>query len=114
MGLLNLPTPKNDFEIVLPENAERELEEQDTEDNFIEDAADVESRRQVTSFYTITAVRQFDRMEFVFTLNQFCSEDMIELCVWYLNTKCDHMLHWWFSTSSQYIFCVLHLKVKFC
>ncbi|XP_041044483.1 cell division cycle 5-like protein [Carcharodon carcharias] len=46
MGLLNLPTPKNDFEIVLPENAERELEEQETEDNFIEDAADVESRRQ--------------------------------------------------------------------
>ncbi|XP_063771276.1 cell division cycle 5-like protein [Pseudophryne corroboree] len=46
LGLMSLPTPKNDFEIVLPENAERELEERDHEDTFIEDAADVESRKQ--------------------------------------------------------------------
>ncbi|KAG8580011.1 hypothetical protein GDO81_007081 [Engystomops pustulosus] len=46
LGLMSLPTPKNDFEIVLPENAERELEERDQEDSFIEDAAEVEARKQ--------------------------------------------------------------------
>ncbi|XP_069831984.1 cell division cycle 5-like protein [Dendropsophus ebraccatus] len=46
LGLMSLPTPKNDFEIVLPENAERELEEREQEDSFIEDAADVEARKQ--------------------------------------------------------------------
>lgn len=46
-GLLSLPAPKNDFEIVLPENAEKELEETETEVGFTEDAADVESRKQV-------------------------------------------------------------------
>ncbi|XP_044145718.1 cell division cycle 5-like protein [Bufo gargarizans] len=46
LGLMSLPTPKNDFEIVLPENAERELEERDQEDSFIEDAADVEAVKQ--------------------------------------------------------------------
>ncbi|CAI9578047.1 unnamed protein product [Staurois parvus] len=46
LGLMSLPTPKNDFEIVLPENAEKELEERDNEETFVEDAADVESRKQ--------------------------------------------------------------------
>ncbi|XP_063298135.1 cell division cycle 5-like protein [Pelobates fuscus] len=46
LGLMTLPSPKNDFEIVLPENAERELEEHDQEETFIEDAADVEARKQ--------------------------------------------------------------------
>ncbi|XP_036397968.1 cell division cycle 5-like protein [Megalops cyprinoides] len=46
MGLMNLPLPKNDFEIVLPENAERELEERETDDNFVEDATDIELRKQ--------------------------------------------------------------------
>ncbi|XP_068136256.1 cell division cycle 5-like protein [Hyperolius riggenbachi] len=46
LGLMSLPTPKNDFEIVLPENAEKELEDRDNEESFIEDAADVESRKQ--------------------------------------------------------------------
>ncbi|MEE6514022.1 hypothetical protein FKM82_021944, partial [Ascaphus truei] len=46
LGLMALPSPKNDFEIVLPENAERELEERDQDDNFVEDAADLESRKQ--------------------------------------------------------------------
>ncbi|XP_053565570.1 cell division cycle 5-like protein [Bombina bombina] len=46
LGLMALPSPKNDFEIVLPENAERELEEQDQDDNLVEDAADIESRKQ--------------------------------------------------------------------
>lgn len=46
-GLMSLPAPKNDFEIVLPENAEKELEETETEVGFTEDAAEVEARKQV-------------------------------------------------------------------
>ncbi|XP_051780373.1 cell division cycle 5-like protein [Erpetoichthys calabaricus] len=46
MGLLNLPTPKNDFEIVLPENAEKELEDHEPIDGFVEDAADVDAQKQ--------------------------------------------------------------------
>ncbi|PIO39751.1 hypothetical protein AB205_0065540, partial [Aquarana catesbeiana] len=46
LGLMSLPTPKNDFEIVLPENAEKELEERDNEEMFVEDAADIEARKQ--------------------------------------------------------------------
>ncbi|CAN9500210.1 unnamed protein product [Ophioblennius macclurei] len=45
-GLMTLPVPKNDFEIVLPENAEKELEEAETETGFVEDSADIESRKQ--------------------------------------------------------------------
>ncbi|XP_076014876.1 cell division cycle 5-like protein [Genypterus blacodes] len=45
-GLMLLPVPKNDFEIVLPENAEKELEETEMETGFIEDSADIESRKQ--------------------------------------------------------------------
>ncbi|KAM6997853.1 cell division cycle 5-like protein [Tautogolabrus adspersus] len=44
-GLMSLPVPKNDFEIVLPENAEKELEETETEMGFIEDSAEVEARK---------------------------------------------------------------------
>ncbi|TKS86066.1 Cell division cycle 5-like protein [Collichthys lucidus] len=40
-GLMSLPVPKNDFEIVLPENAEKELEETETDTGFVEDSADV-------------------------------------------------------------------------
>uniref|UniRef100_A0A2K6LUH2 Cell division cycle 5-like protein n=1 Tax=Rhinopithecus bieti TaxID=61621 RepID=A0A2K6LUH2_RHIBE len=47
LGLLGLPAPKNDFEIVLPENAEKELEEREVDDTYIEDAADVDARKQV-------------------------------------------------------------------
>lgn len=47
LGLLGLPAPKNDFEIVLPENAEKELEEREVDDAYIEDAADVDARKQV-------------------------------------------------------------------
>lgn len=46
MGLLSLPLPKNDFEIVLPENAERELEEPEVDESFVEDAADIQLRKQ--------------------------------------------------------------------
>lgn len=46
-GLLSLPAPKNDFEIVLPENAEKELEEMETESGFTEDASEVDARKQV-------------------------------------------------------------------
>uniref|UniRef100_H3CWV8 Cell division cycle 5-like protein n=1 Tax=Tetraodon nigroviridis TaxID=99883 RepID=H3CWV8_TETNG len=45
-GLLSLPAPKNDFEIVLPENAEKELEEMETDSGFTEDASDVDARKQ--------------------------------------------------------------------
>uniref|UniRef100_A0AAQ5XUV3 CDC5 cell division cycle 5-like (S. pombe) n=1 Tax=Amphiprion ocellaris TaxID=80972 RepID=A0AAQ5XUV3_AMPOC len=45
-GLMSLPVPKNDFEIVLPENAEKELEETETETGFVEDSADIEARKQ--------------------------------------------------------------------
>uniref|UniRef100_A0A674MLJ1 Cell division cycle 5-like protein n=1 Tax=Takifugu rubripes TaxID=31033 RepID=A0A674MLJ1_TAKRU len=45
-GLLSLPAPKNDFEIVLPENAEKELEEMETEGGFTEDASEVDARKQ--------------------------------------------------------------------
>lgn len=44
---MSLPVPKNDFEIVLPENAEKELEETEMELGFIEDSSDVEARKQV-------------------------------------------------------------------
>ncbi|XP_030054620.1 cell division cycle 5-like protein [Microcaecilia unicolor] len=55
LGLLGLPAPKNDFEIVLPENAERELEDHETDESFVEDAADIESRKQ--------AIREAQRMK---------------------------------------------------
>ena len=46
-GLLSLPAPKNDFEIVLPENAEKEMEEMEADSGFTEDASDVDARKQV-------------------------------------------------------------------
>uniref|UniRef100_A0A3Q2PH78 Cell division cycle 5-like protein n=1 Tax=Fundulus heteroclitus TaxID=8078 RepID=A0A3Q2PH78_FUNHE len=45
-GLMSLPVPKNDFEIVLPENAEKELEETEMESGFVEDSADIEACKQ--------------------------------------------------------------------
>lgn len=45
---MSLPAPKNDFEIVLPENAEKELEEMEAETGFVEDSADIEARKQVS------------------------------------------------------------------
>lgn len=45
---MSLPIPKNDFEIVLPENAETELEEMETETGYMEDASEMELRKQVT------------------------------------------------------------------
>uniref|UniRef100_A0A8C1HBX6 CDC5 cell division cycle 5-like (S. pombe) n=1 Tax=Cyprinus carpio carpio TaxID=630221 RepID=A0A8C1HBX6_CYPCA len=45
-GLMSLPVPKNDFEIVLPENAEKELEEAEVDESFVEDAAEIELRKQ--------------------------------------------------------------------
>jgi len=47
MGLLSLPMPKNDFEIVLPENAEQEMEEPETDDGYVEDASEIELRKKV-------------------------------------------------------------------
>uniref|UniRef100_A0A672NS64 Cell division cycle 5-like protein n=1 Tax=Sinocyclocheilus grahami TaxID=75366 RepID=A0A672NS64_SINGR len=45
-GLMSLPVPRNDFEIVLPENAEKELEEAEVDESFVEDAAEIELRKQ--------------------------------------------------------------------
>lgn len=47
LGLMALPAPKNDFEIVLPENAEKELEEHEVDETFVEDTADIDARKQV-------------------------------------------------------------------
>ena len=44
-GLSSLPAPRNDFEIVIPENDNKLLEEPQDNSDFIEDAADVENRR---------------------------------------------------------------------
>ncbi|XP_016401300.1 cell division cycle 5-like protein [Sinocyclocheilus rhinocerous] len=52
-GLMSLPVPRNDFEIVLPENAEKELEEAEVDESFVEDAAEIELRKQ--------AVREAER-----------------------------------------------------
>lgn len=47
MGLMSLPTPKNDFEIVLPENEmETEVEEEEREAGYVEDASDIQLRKQ--------------------------------------------------------------------
>lgn len=46
-GLMSLPVPKNDFEIVLPENAESGLDDTETTMGFIEDASEVELQKQV-------------------------------------------------------------------
>lgn len=46
LGLMSLPVPKNDFEIVLPENAEKELEEAEVDESFMEDAAEIELCKQ--------------------------------------------------------------------
>lgn len=46
LGLMSLPLPKNNFEIVLPENAEREMEEPEVDESFVEDTADIEFRKQ--------------------------------------------------------------------
>ncbi|XP_051501826.1 cell division cycle 5-like protein [Myxocyprinus asiaticus] len=46
LGLISLPLPKNDFEIVLPENAEKELEEAEVDESFVEDAAKIELQKQ--------------------------------------------------------------------
>lgn len=50
-----LPAPKNDFEIVLPENAEKELEEHEVDEAFVEDTADIDARKQVGVCYVDSA-----------------------------------------------------------
>ena len=43
-GLRSLPTPRNDFEIVVPEQQLESMEEEGEGAGFVEDAADVEER----------------------------------------------------------------------
>ncbi|CAN0222027.1 cell division cycle 5-like protein [Lethenteron reissneri] len=45
-GLQGLPTPRNDFEIVLPENVDGDQEPDEAPESFVEDASDVDSRKQ--------------------------------------------------------------------
>ena len=45
-GLLGFPAPKNYFKIVLPESIEKKPEEREIGDTYIEDAADVDARKQ--------------------------------------------------------------------
>lgn len=45
MGLASLPAPRNDFEIVIPENENGIQEEPEVDPHFVEDAADVEAKR---------------------------------------------------------------------
>jgi len=44
LGLSSLPTPRNDYEIVVPEDGEDGVEMQDDANTFIEDQADVDNR----------------------------------------------------------------------
>lgn len=47
-SLSNLPAPRNDFEIVLPENSETENDRHENGvSDYIEDAADIEAKKQV-------------------------------------------------------------------
>ncbi|KAF4023549.1 hypothetical protein G4228_015447 [Cervus hanglu yarkandensis] len=67
-GLLGLPAPKNDFEIVLPENAEKELEEREIDDTYIEDAADVDARKQ--------AIRDAERVKEMKRMHKAVQKDL--------------------------------------
>ena len=49
MGLSSLPAPKNDYEIVVPEDAEDTVEMADDKNTYIEDQADVDKRAEETA-----------------------------------------------------------------
>ncbi|ELW65624.1 Cell division cycle 5-like protein [Tupaia chinensis] len=53
----------NDFEIVLPENAEKELEDREVDDTYIEDAADVDARKQINRGHMTTEAKRAAKME---------------------------------------------------
>lgn len=44
-SLAGLPVPRNDFEIVIPENEDGLQEEVEIDPHYVEDAADIELRR---------------------------------------------------------------------
>ncbi|XP_023618067.1 cell division cycle 5-like protein isoform X2 [Myotis lucifugus] len=68
LGLMGLPAPKNDFEIVLPENAEKELEDREIDDTYIEDAADVDARKQ--------AIRDAERVKEMKRMHKAVQKDL--------------------------------------
>ncbi|XP_015264377.1 PREDICTED: cell division cycle 5-like protein, partial [Gekko japonicus] len=68
LGLMGLPAPKNDFEIVLPENAEKELEDHNADDAYIEDAADMDARKQ--------AIREAERIKALKQMHKAVQKDM--------------------------------------
>ena len=45
-GLAGLPAPKNDYEIVVPENKEADVDEPIETNNYIEDQAEVDAKRE--------------------------------------------------------------------
>uniref|UniRef100_A0ACB8GF06 CDC5 cell division cycle 5-like protein n=1 Tax=Sphaerodactylus townsendi TaxID=933632 RepID=A0ACB8GF06_9SAUR len=68
LGLMGLPAPKNDFEIVLPENAEKELEDNSADDAYIEDAADMDARK--------VAIREAERIKALKRMHKAVQKDM--------------------------------------
>lgn len=45
-GLAGLPAPKNDYEIVLPEDENQDMEESMEQEEFVEDQADIDDRAE--------------------------------------------------------------------
>uniref|UniRef100_A0A5F8HHZ1 Cell division cycle 5-like protein n=1 Tax=Monodelphis domestica TaxID=13616 RepID=A0A5F8HHZ1_MONDO len=68
LGLMGLPAPKNDFEIVLPENAEKELEDREIDETYVEDAADVDARKQ--------AIRDAERVKELKRMHKAVQKDL--------------------------------------
>ncbi|XP_074093173.1 cell division cycle 5-like protein isoform X2 [Macrotis lagotis] len=68
LGLMGLPAPKNDFEIVLPENAEKELEDRDIDETYVEDAADIDARKQ--------AIRDAERVKELKRMHKAVQKDL--------------------------------------
>ncbi|CAI5769085.1 cell division cycle 5-like protein [Lacerta agilis] len=68
LGLMGLPAPKNDFEIVLPENAEKELEDHNADDTYIEDAADADARKQ--------SIREMERIKALKRMHKAVQKDL--------------------------------------
>ncbi|XP_044275145.1 cell division cycle 5-like protein isoform X2 [Varanus komodoensis] len=68
LGLMGLPAPKNDFEIVLPENAEKELEDHNADETYIEDAADADARKQT--------IREMERIKALKRMHKAVQKDL--------------------------------------
>ena len=45
-GLAGLPAPKNDYEIVIPESEDQQTEDGTEKEDYVEDQADLDARRE--------------------------------------------------------------------